>query len=67
MSRSLALSALRALAAGLPADLSGETRMLERVAGHDDAEALRSMLVEIGVRHLLDTPDGRADTAGDRA
>ncbi len=67
MTRAAAVAILRSLAHGLPSDHAGEIRMAERVAGHDESEALRSVLVEVGIRSLLDDPHhGPASDAGDR-
>jgi len=49
-----AITALRRLSHGLAPDLAGAQRLLERVAGQEEAEELRDALVELGVRALLD-------------
>ena len=54
MTRGDARVALRRLAHGLDPDLAGRARLLERIAGSDDAELLRDALVELGARELLD-------------
>jgi hypothetical protein len=54
MSRAEALETLRGMAHGLPCDMSGCARLLERVAQTDEAEALRAALTEVGARTLLD-------------
>ena len=54
MTHAEALATLRRLAGGLPADLAGCARLLERVANHDEAELLRDALVELGVHVVLD-------------
>ncbi|HVO12172.1 MAG TPA: hypothetical protein VMX54_15635 [Vicinamibacteria bacterium] len=54
MTRPEALTTLRRLAAGLPADLAGQARLLERISNHDEAEQLRDALVELGASVLLD-------------
>ncbi len=54
MTRSEALDAVRKLAGGLPPDLAGCARLLERISNHDDAEALRDVLTEARARALLD-------------
>jgi len=46
--------ALHRLAVGLEADVAGVLRLLERIAGSDEAEALRDRLVELGAAALLD-------------
>ena len=57
MTRPEALATLRRLAGTLAPDLDGVRRLLERVASHDDAEALRSALTELGAAALLDGGD----------
>jgi len=54
MTRAEALAQLGRLAVGLAPDL----RLLERIAGHEDAEALRDALVEVGATALLDGAEG---------
>lgn len=54
MTRLEAQQALRRLAAGLPADLAGVARLRERVAQHDEREALQDALAERGARAMLD-------------
>ena len=54
MTRAEALALLRTLAHGLAPDLAGRGRLLERVSVHEEAEALRDALVELGVRVLLE-------------
>jgi hypothetical protein len=53
MTRPEALAALRQLTAGLPLDNRGTGRLLERVASHDEAEALRDALAELGASSFL--------------
>ena len=71
MNRPEALGELHRLASGtdsegrpagakLETNLAGQRRLLERIASHDDAEALRDMLVELGARALLDGGPGGA-------
>ena len=47
-------AALRRLAVGLEANGPGCSRLLERVAAHEEAEVLRDWLTEEGARALLD-------------
>ena len=54
MTRLEALALLRTLAHGLAPDLAGCSRLLERVAADEEAEALRDALTELGSRALLD-------------
>ena len=54
MTRADASAVLHSLAVGLAPDLAGCARLLERVAGHEEAEALRAALTELGARALLD-------------
>jgi len=54
VTRQDALQALRRLAVGLAPDLAGCARLLERVSVHEDAEALRDALTELGAEALLD-------------
>jgi hypothetical protein len=54
LTREEALAELRRLAVGLDPDLAGVRRLMERVAGSDEAEVLRSLLVEVGAERLLD-------------
>jgi hypothetical protein len=49
------MAVLRGLAAGLEPGLDGVRRLLERLAHHDEAEALRAVLVEEGAQALLGT------------
>jgi hypothetical protein len=51
MTRSEAVAVLRGLAGGLEPDLAG---VLERIAGHDEVEVLRDVLVEEGAAALLE-------------
>jgi hypothetical protein len=59
MTRASALATLRTLAIGLPADVEGVRRFLERISARDDAELLRDLLVEEGARALLDGATGQ--------
>lgn len=59
MTRPEALATLRRLALGLPLDVSGIGRLLERIARHDEAEALRDALVELGAKSYLEGEAGR--------
>jgi len=45
---------LHRLAAGLQPDVAGILRLLERISQHDEAEALRDRLVELGAAAVLD-------------
>ena len=65
MTRPEALRELHQLASGLDSEgrpcgaelesnLAGLRRLLERIASHDDAAALRDLLVELGARALLE-------------
>jgi hypothetical protein len=54
VTRTDALDLLRRLAVGLTPDVAGCSRLLERIAGQEDAEALRDALVELGAEELLD-------------
>lgn len=54
MTKTQALDTVRALAAGLAPTLAGCSRLLERIAGHDEAEALRAALTELGAKVVLD-------------
>ena len=54
MTRPEALAALQRLAHGLEPDLAGVSRMRERIAASDDREALEDVLVELGVKGLLE-------------
>ena len=54
MDRTVAVAELQKMARGLAPDMAGCARLLERVAGHEDAEALRACLTERGVAALLD-------------
>ncbi len=54
MSRSEAERELRRLAVGLRPDIDGARRFMERAASHDQAEALRDALAELGARQVLD-------------
>lgn len=54
MTRGEALAVVYRLAVGLPADLAGAERLLERVAGHEEAEALRAALTELGAKVVLE-------------
>ena len=58
MTREDALQALQRLAVGLEPDLAGCARLLERVSVHEEAEVLRDVLVELGVRVVLDDGPG---------
>jgi hypothetical protein len=44
---------LARLSTGLPDDLAGQRRLLERGASHDDAEMLRAVIVELGAAAVL--------------
>jgi hypothetical protein len=54
VTRAEALAALRVLTVGLAPDLAGQARLLERIASHEEHEALRDALTEEGARALLD-------------
>jgi hypothetical protein len=54
MTQPEARAQLRRLAVGLATDLAGCSRLLERVAASEDAEALRDALIEEGARALLE-------------
>jgi hypothetical protein len=54
MTRAAALAILHRLAAGLPSDMAGCARLMERIAEHDEAETLRAALAELGARALLE-------------
>ena len=54
MTRADALELVARLALGLPADIDGVRRLLERVAQRDDAELLRDVLTEQGARSVLE-------------
>ena len=56
MTRDEALAALRRPAATIhePTADQAVARLLERISGHADAEALRDALVELGARALLE-------------
>jgi hypothetical protein len=54
MTRDEALGVVRRPTAGLAPDQAGCSRLLERIAGHDDAEALRDALVLVGAERVLD-------------
>lgn len=55
MTHADAVAVLRSLALGLAPDMAGCDRLLERVAAHPDAEALRDALTELGAQALLDS------------
>ena len=56
MTRAEAVAALQAIAATLDEAAAGAAalRLLEKVAGHEDADVLRALLVEYGARALVD-------------
>jgi hypothetical protein len=54
LTREAALLELRRLLIGLPADLAGCARLMERISASDHAELLRDVLVELGARALLE-------------
>lgn len=58
MTRAAASEALRVLAAGLEPGDAGVRVFLERIAAHDDGQALRDGLVEIGAAAVLGAPWG---------
>jgi hypothetical protein len=57
MTREGAQRLLRSLAGGLPSNLEGERRLLERIAVRHDAEELRDALTERGARAVLEGGD----------
>ncbi len=59
MTRAGALATVRRLALGLDPDLAGVSRLLERIAASEDAEALRDALVDLGAMALLDQESTR--------
>jgi hypothetical protein len=54
MTREAADLEIDRLGFGLPSDSAGVDRLLERIAQHDDSEALRARLVEAGAEARLD-------------
>ncbi len=54
LTRDEAVRALKRLAAGLRADASGASVLRERIAQHDEREALQDALAELGARALLE-------------
>lgn len=60
MTRGEALATVYRLAAGLGPDLAACGRLLERVAAHDEGEALRAALIELGAERVLDDAESQA-------
>ena len=59
VTREEAWTIVTALARGLTPDAEGVRILLERVAAHDQAEALRAHLTEIGARARVEAALGR--------